>query len=239
MDEHGQIRKRYQAKAARRPFLYWWQAFVVLGAVVMLWSQLPLTAILYDARAIPPLPEARAAYVALDPAYASQALKKSLTAWTLGGGGEKRAPGLELGNIDLENPLQRPDYLEQGASFPGVWHPSAVRPLAQRLPDLRVSSEARVQPARLPEAVAGVRVVLSSGLESVRFSFSEKQEAPPERAGLCRFYVETGADGSVEHVLLLTARVPGAAVFERALLRGRAEGAGRGFVEISWSLPKL
>jgi hypothetical protein len=239
MSGQEQSRLRYQAKAARRPILYWWQAFVLLGGVVLLWCQLPLTAVLYDARSVPPLPEPRAAYVVLDPSYAAQAFKKSLTAWTLGGGAEKRSAGLELSSIDMESTLRSPEYLEQGARFPGVWQPSVVRPLDQALPEIGVGSAGASAPPRSPrEQETGVRVALSPALASLKFTFPEKQEAPPERSGQCRFYVETGADGAVEHVLLLTARTPGAAVFERALSKGRARGAGCGFVDLYWSFPK-
>lgn len=239
MDAQEQNRQRYRAKAARRPLLYWWQAFVLLGAMALLWYQLPLTAVLYEARSVPSLPEPRAAYVALDPAYAAQAFKKSVTGWTLGGGGEKRAPGLDLGGINLESSLQQPEYLEQGARFPGVWQPSVVRPLPQVLPEVQRPSlpEPRLPaPPRKPET--GVRIALSPALESTKFLFPAKQEVPQERNGGCRFYVETGDDGAVEHVLLLTARSAGAAVFERALLKGRASKAACGFVELYWAFPK-
>lgn len=239
MSGQAQNRQRYQAKAARRPILYWWQAFVLLGAVVLLWGQLPLTAVLFDARSVPPLPEPRAAYVVLDPSYAAQAFKKSLTAWTLGGPGEKRSAGLELGNIDMESSLQAPEYLEQGARFPGVWQPSVVRPLDQALPEMREPSAAAAPPPGRPrEAEAGVRVAVSPALKSLKFPTPAKQELSFERSGQCRFYVEAGVDGSVEHVLLLTARTPGVAVFERALSRGRAVGAGGGFVDLYWSFLK-
>jgi hypothetical protein len=239
MDVQEQNKQRYRARAARRPVLYWWQAFLVLGTVVFLWSQLPLTAVLYEARTVPPLPEAHAAYVELDPAFAAQAFKKSLSAWTLGVGGGKLVPGLDLGGIDMENTLQPPEYLEHGAYFPGVWQPASVLPLAQRVPEVRVPSVADGQvPSRLSEREAGVHVVLSSALQSIKLSFPFKQELPPERSGQCRFYVETGKDGTVEHVLLLTAGSPGAAFFERALLRGRANGAGCGFVDLYWMFTK-
>jgi hypothetical protein len=232
--------RRYRAKAARRPVLFWWQAFLLLGVVLLLWSQLPLTAVLFEARVIPPLPEAHAAYVTLDPAYAAQAFKKSLTDWTLSGTGDKLAPGLDIGGMDLGSALQPPEYLEQGARYPGVWQPAAVEPLAQRLPDdLRLPSEGKAPEAlRQPELLPGVRTVLAKELEAARFTFPAEADAPPERSGFCRFYLETGADGAVEHVLLLTARSLGASVFERLLLRGHASGAARGFVELTWSFPK-
>lgn len=239
MDKARQSSQRYQARAARRPLLYWWQAFLLLAVAVMLWCQLPMTAVLYEARGIPPLPDAHAAYVALDPAYAAQTFKKALTAWTLGGTAERRGQGLELGGIDLESTLPAPEYLEQGARFPGVWQPAVVGPLALRLPEVRApAADAPQPPAPLREPDAGVRVALSPALSAVKFAFPATQETPPERSGLCRFYVETGADGAPEHVLLLSARSPGAAVFERALLRGRASGAGRGVVELYWAFPK-
>lgn len=240
MGEQGQIRQRYRAKAARRPFLYWWQAFVLLGAVVLLWSQMPLTAVLYELRPVPPLHEPRAAYVTLDPAYAAQAFKKSLTAWTLGGSDKQRVSGLELGNIDLESALSAPEYLDQGSRYPGVWQPSVVRPLRQRLSDVAVPSAAGARPlARMHVVDAGVRVSVSPSLKAVNLSFpAVSPDKGAERSGQCRFYVETGSDGAVEHVLLLTAPSPVSAFYERALLKGRASGAGRGFVDVNWSLAK-
>ena len=234
------IERRYRAKAARRPILFWWQAFFLLGVVLLLWSQLPLTAVLFEARVIRPLPEAHAAYVVLEPGYAVQAFKKSLTAWTLSGSGAKIAPGLDIGGVDLGCALRPPEYLEQGALYPGVWQPSVVDPLTQRLPvDLRLPAEGKAQgAARLPTLHTGVHIVLAKALEAARYTFPAENNMPPERSGYCRFYLETGADGAVEHVLLLTVRSLGAAVFERALLRGHATGAARGTVELYWLLPK-
>jgi hypothetical protein len=239
MDVQAQSAPRYRARAERRPVLYWWQAFFLLGVVALLWSQLPMTAVLYDARGAAPLPEPRAAYVALDPAYAAQAFKKSLTAWTLGGGGDRSTPGLELGGIDMASALRAPEFLEQGAVFPGVWRPAAVRPLDQPLPEVRVPSQAEAGGVRrVPETGAGVRVSLSPSLEAAGFAFPLKPDVQPDRGGQCRFYVEVGADGGVEHVLLMSARSAGAAALERALLKGRADGAARGFVDLYWSAPK-
>ncbi len=239
MSASAQRGGRYRAKAARRPFLFWWQAFFLFGVVVLLWSQLPVTAVLFEPRSVPPLHEPRAAYVLLDGKYAAQAFKKSLTAWTLGGAGGGQALGLELGGIDLGAAHPEPEYLKQGMRYPGEWQPSAVKPLPLRLPDVRpsvVASWPSASPAR--EAPPGVRLAVSRALEAAAFACPVEEDPPPERSGHCRFYVETGADGAVEHVLLLSARTLGASVFERTMLRGRATGAARGFVDVDWSFPK-
>ena len=239
MDVRTHSVQRYKARAARRPFLFWWQAFLLLAALVFLWNQLPLTAVMFEARLIPSLPSAYASYVFLDAKYASAAFKKSLTAWTSGGTGGQLAPGMEIGGVDLGNALQPPEYLEQGERYPGVWRPLAVSPLPTRLTDVVLPS--------VPDAAAdrkatgpqqGVHVEMERILKRASFTIPLADIPLAERAGHCRFYVETEKDGTVAHVLLLTPRTPGAAVFELLLLRGHASGATRGELDIFWMFPK-
>jgi len=240
MHEAKQRDGRYRAKAARRPVLFWWQAFVLLAAIVWLWSQLPVTAILYESR---PMPlrrhEPRAAFVRLDQEDAARALQRSLSAWKLGGAGNGDLSGIELGGVELSDALAAPRYLEQGARYPGEWRPAPVAPLSQELPDLR-PRPAAVQPVetRAVETPFGVRLTLSGALVAAAFACPVEQDEPPERSGHCRFFVETGEDGAVEHVLLLTAPTLGASVLERALLKGQASGPARGFVDIDWRFSK-
>ena len=231
--------QRYKARAARRPFLFWWQAFLLLAVMVFLWKQLPLDAVLFEARVIPPLPKAHAAYVVLDSKYASAVFKKSMTAWTSGGTAEALALGTEMGGIALDNAPQPPEYLEQGKRYPGVWQPLAVSPLVTPLPDIAVpSAPDSLTDMRTGDTPQGVRVELDRALKAAAFSFPAADTLLTERAGHCRFYVETGKDGAVEHVLLFTPRTPGAGAVERMLLRGHASGATRGALDYYWMFPK-
>ena len=231
--------QRYKAKAARRPILFWWQAFFLLAVMAFLWNQLPLTAVLFEARVIPSLPVAHAAYVVLDSKYASAAFKKSLTAWTSGGTGGKLAPGMEIGGIDFVNAPHPAEYLERGGRYPGVWQPLAVSPLPVRLPDVAAPSDfSAMEGQKVKAPLQGVRIELDRALKGAAFAFPIADSSLTERAGHCRFFVETEKDGTVAHVLLLTARTPGAAAFELLLLRGHATGAARGSLDIHWTFPK-
>jgi len=226
---------RYRAKAARRPVLFWWQAFMVLGSVVFLWSLLPMAAIMHEERIVPPLPDAYASYVVLDPHVAAMVLKKMQTAWALGAAGGKLSQGAEIDLIERNDALRPPVYLKQGARYPGVWQPAAVEPLPQRLPALRVPSPADpVVLEKGPPEPHGIFVSLGESLKSGAFSFPVPEERLPEKSGHCRFYVETDADGSVAHLLLLSPRSAAAAVLERFLFCGRSQGAARGFVDVHW-----
>lgn len=238
MEEAKQSAPRYKAKASHRPFLFWWQAFFLLSVTFFLWSQLPLTAVLFKARVLPPLPDAQTAYVVLDPQYAAHAFKKSLTAWTSGGASERLSSGLEIGGIDLGNARRPPEYLEQGRRYPGVWQPWAVAPLGVALPDVSVASAVASANVSTNLPRQGVRVELSKTLREASFTFPGLNKELSERMGHCRFYVETAADGAVVHLLLLTPRTPGAAAFELMLLRGHASGATRGSVDLDWMFPK-
>lgn len=234
--EHSQ---HYRAKAARRPILFWWQAFLLLGGILYLWSRLPVAAVLFEARVVPPLPEPRAAYVTLDPAYAAQVFKKTMMAWTLGGKGDKLSPGLDIAVTELDQTLQPPEFLAQGSRYPGVWLPSAVKPLAQRLPAMTVPSAVDTSAAtgaRFPPQ--GVRIMLDQALTAAAFSFPVPTNPVAERSGHCRYFLETEADGTVAHLLLLSPRTAAVSVFELALVRGAARGAARGVVELYWNYSK-
>lgn len=236
MELCGHGTQRYRARAARRPFLFWWQAFLLLGLVVFLWSQLPVSAVLYEARVFSPLPEPRAAYVTLEPSYAAQVFKKVQHSWGMGNGDVKPSFGMDLGLVELHEVIEPPSYLEQGGQYPGIWRPAAVEPLPQRLPDLGVSSVTEVFPARQrPDQAFGIRRVLAPPLAQAGFTFALPAGGLPERTGHCRYQVETDAGGAVVHVLLLTSPSESAAVLERALLRGKANGASRGDVDVYWS----
>lgn len=234
-------RSRYRARAARRPLLFWWQAFVLLAGMVLLWSQLPIAAVLFEPRAVPVLSDAHAAYVELNPQYAAQAFKKSLTAWTSGGSGGKTANGMELGTIDLGTSLKPPEFLQQGLRYPGAWQPLPVSELPVRLSEVPFAS-AQAEPGetqKAPPAFQGVRAELDRGLKAASFVFSVTNDAALlGRSGHCRFYLETEKDGAVAHLLLLTPRTPAAAAFELQLLRGRASGAARGMIDLYWMYPK-
>lgn len=239
MVEGGQTAGRYRAKAARRPLLFWWQAFFLLGVVVLIWSQLPMTAVFYEPRVFPPLPEAQASYVTLDPAYAAQAFRKTVMAWTLGGAAGKRTSGLEFGLDALNDVLQPPVFLEQGVRYPGVWTPAEVEQLAVRPGEVEVPSaggEPAVKP--LPAPPQGIRVMPDAALAAAAFKVPTDEVELPEREGHGRFFVETGEDGAVEHVLAFPPRTAAVAVLTRSLLRARATGAARGFVDVYWKLTK-
>ncbi len=240
MDATVEKVQRYRAKAARRPLLFWWQAFLLLGVTALLWSQLPVAALLHEVRVIPPLPEAHVSYVTLDPAYAAQVFTKTMMAWTLSGQGGKLAPGIDLGTVEMEGAIQPPEFLEQGARYPGSWQPAAVYPLAQRLPEVTLPAAAEAPVfTRLPEVPHGLRMELDQALVTAAFTFPmPNEDKVPAHTGHCRFYLETEADGAVVHLLLLTPPTESVAVFEQALLRGRARGAARGIVELFWKHPE-
>ena len=239
METSKKSKRPYRAKAARRPVLFWWQAFFLLGVLLLLWAQLPVEAVLFETRTLSPLQEARAFYVILDPIYAAQALKSMQTSWGVAGAVGKNASDMELGAVDLTEVLQPPSFLEQGSRYPGVWQAAIVDPLPQRLPAISVVSLSdALEEARLPEPPQGVHPVIDKSLVSAAFTFPLPTQPLPERTGSFRFYLETDTDGSVAHLLLLSQRTGAALLFEQALSRGRARGAARGFVNISWSFAK-
>ncbi len=239
MDAVGQNVPRYTAKVSRRCVRFWWQPLTLLALLFFLWSQLPMTAVLFETRRIPGASRARAAYVVLDAAYAAQAFRKSVAVWTSGVIGMKQPQDTELGSIDFGHAVFPPEYLEQGSRYPGVWHPASVRALAVPLPDVRaLSSSSGLDSTPMLSPLHGVQIRPDAVLRRALFAVPTFDETPPERSGHCRFYVETGSDGVVDHVLLMTARTPGAAFLEHALMKGRAKGATRGFVDADWCFAK-
>lgn len=232
----GQLGHRYRAKPARRPLLFWWQAFALLGIVVLLWWQLPVAAVLFEARAFPPLPAPHAAYAVLDPAYAAQVFKGIQSSWARGGQADRPSFELDLGFVDLADRLAAPSFLEQGARYPVQWQPSPAERLAYRLPPVEMAA-AEVRPvvsvARQP---FGVKVFADVRLSEASFKASvQAEDLGGHPAGHVRLYVETGGDGGVEHVLILQPQGgAGYASLVRAMKRGRATGAARGVVDVFW-----
>ncbi|MDD4101128.1 MAG: hypothetical protein PHU80_00670 [Kiritimatiellae bacterium] len=228
--------RRFRAKASRRPVLFWWQAFAILGITIFLWSGLPVSAVFYSPRKFAPLPSPRASYVVLEPSEALKMLRKARSDW-MGGDGGVLSPAfaIDLGLDELRDKLPPPSFMEQGSSFSEGWRPAAVEPLSLRLSEVPVPSViCKVnEPERL-DSLSGVRLLPDSSLSDSAFKADLELLEMPGREGHARFYVETGIDGSVEHVLAIPPLTTGGAVIERALLRGKAKGAARGFVEVYW-----
>jgi hypothetical protein len=232
MKRKSQDRKRFRARAARRPLRFWWQAFALLGLSTMLWWQLPVDAVLFEPRMLAPPPDPRAAYVILAPEEAAQALANMRASWAAPGG---VAADIELGVFDVIEEQRPPVFLEQGVRYPGVWAPAAVEPLAQTLPAINAATfpeDPFVRP--LPDARTGVVAVVSGSLRDVGFTFAPPTDPLPVRSGESQFFVETDAAGAVVHVLLLSPVSEATAVLERALKRSAAHGEARGQVILAW-----
>lgn len=228
--------KRYRAKASRRPVRFWWQAFATLGITVCLWCGLPVGAVFYNARSFAPLHAPRAAYVVLEPAEALRMLRKARSGWMAGSGGAL-APSfaLDLGLGELRESLPPPSFMDDGGVLAEGWRPAEVEALPMRLseaPAPSLSRQARAPFRPFPQH--GVRFFPDATLSALSFNVDVEAVKIAEEEGSARFYVETGDDGRVEHVLATAPLSEGAALIERALLRGRANGAGRGFVEVCW-----
>ena len=231
MGRHNQSGKRFRARAARRPLRFWWQPFALLGVTVLLWSHLPVNAVLFEPRVLAPPPEPRAAYVVLAPEEAAQALANMRASWRTSGS----AADIELGVFDVLEEQNPPAFLEQGARYPGVWQPATIEPLDQVLPEIAVSAFPEDPFAHpLPTARNGVVAVVSGTLRNADFSFVPPSGPLPVRSGECRFFVETDAAGAVTHVLLLTPANEATAALERALQRGTAHGEAHGLVTLTW-----
>ncbi len=232
--------ERYRAKASRRPVRFWWQAFATLGITICLWSQLPVGAVFYSAQRYVPLPAPCAAYVALEPADALSLLRRARSGW-MAGGSDALAPSfvMDLGWDELRESLPPPSFLEDGGGVAGEWSPSAVGALPQPasvVPAPSVSREVRAPLRLAPQQ--GVRFFPDAALSALSFSADVDVVNIPKQEGHARFYVETGEDGRVEHVLALTPLEAEAILIERALSRGGAKGAGSGFVEVYWKNAK-
>lgn len=231
MGRHNPSGERFRARAARRPLRFWWQPFALLGVTVLLWSHLPVNAVLFEPRVLAPTPEPRAAYVVLAPEEAAQALANMGASWGTSG----TAADIELGVFDVPEEQNPPVFLEQGARYPGVWQPALIEPLAQALPEIGVAAFPEDPFAcPLPAVRTGVVAVVSETLRNADFSFVPPPGPLPVRSGMCRFFVETDAAGAVTHVLLLTPAHEAAAALERALQRGTAHGEAHGLVTLTW-----
>ena len=232
---------RYRARGSRRAARFWWQPLALAGLMVSLWGALFGEARLLGARAFPPVSEPRAAYVVLTPAEAAKALAGMRSSWR-GEEGDGRVTQLDMGMFDLRDEPQPPVFLEQGARYPGVWRSAEVAPLPLHVPDISVSALAGAgaggSPMPLAEPRRGIVSAPSKSLEDAGFSFALPTAPLPERAGECRFYVETDEVGAVAHLLLLSPAAAASDVLERALARGKARGAARGIVTLQWSFPK-
>ncbi len=236
MTNRKQEVNRFRAKASRRPLLFWWQAFAILGITIFLWSGLSVGAVFYNTRKFIPLPEPRAAYVVLEPAEALSMLRKARSDWMLGNG-DALSPSftMDLGLNELRERLPQPSFLETGISSAKGWSPAAVEALPQRLsavPAPSVFRETR-DPVR-HDPPSDAQLLPDSSLAELSFTADLDAGKITGQEGYARFYVETGRDGRVEHVLAMPPVATGASVIERALLRGRAQGAARGFVEVYW-----
>lgn len=236
----GQSGYRYRAKPARRPLLFWWQAFALLGIITLLWWQLPVAAVLFETRSFPPLPEPRASYVFLDSAYAAQVFKGVQASWVRGGLGESPSFEMDLGLVELGDRLPEPAFLEQGARYPVPWSLSVPEPLAYRVPPVEVASAAALPAVVAVRRAFGIKVVADAALSGASFKVPlQVSDLGGQTAGHARFYVETGEDGRVEHVLVLPLQGgAGHAPLERGMLKGAAAGAVRGVVDVFWDTGK-
>jgi hypothetical protein len=226
--------RTYRPRAAKKPFQFWLQPFLLLLVVILLWRLMPLSALLYASRVVPPLPDAHVFYVTLDPEYAAEALRASMQAWRRAAvGGEN---DITLVEIDSFMPLGAPAFLRRGRRYPGRWAPCQITPLAQALPDLLCTEAPAFEYGGVPpeENSRGVRTVLDPALERAGFRFPWKRLSALAGSGRCRAYVETGGEGSVVHVLILEGAGANAAVIERALALGDAGEAVAGEVLVMW-----
>ena len=227
---------KYRARAAKKPLQFWLQPFLLLLIVVLLWRQLPVSAVMYKTRLVQPLPSAHVFYVNLDPAFATEVLRASMQAWRrteFGGGGD----AISFEEVEAFEPLGPPQLLEQGSVYPGKWTPGDVTPLAQTLPELLYRSDTEsLYPSNFM-VQKGARVFLDPVLKKAGFIFPKVALSQLPGTGSARFSVETGDDGCVVHVLTLDPDVKSAASVERLLYRGVSKKAVRGEVQVMWRNP--
>ena len=232
--------QRYRARGARRSGRFWWQPLALTGLIVPLWGALFSEARLNGARAFPPPPEPRAAYVVMAPGEAAKALAGMRAAWRVTEG-ERRTTQLDMGMFDLRDEPAPPAFLEQGAIYPGVWRPAEILQIPPHMPDISVSALSGAEAGALPVPARqrrGLVAAYSKSLEDAGFSAAFPDAGLPELAGECRFHIETDEAGAVAHVLLLSPASAASGILERALARGNAKGAARGVVTLLWSFPK-
>ena len=232
--------QRYRAVPARRLSRFWLQPLFVIGLTALLWLSFVREAWHYETRTLPPPPEPRASYVILTPADAAKALANMRSSWRAAGGDSNIAQ-LDMGMFELREEPAPPEFLEQGAFYPGVWRPAAVEPLP--LPMLPVTvpiipdAARHVLTAKPPEPPQGIIPLTSQPLTDAGFSFALPKNLP-DRTGECRFHIETDAGGAIIHLLLLSQPNDSSAILERALGRGQARNAARGTVTLMWNFPK-
>jgi len=226
----------YQIRFKRRPILYWWQTGALLGFVALLFLEIPFVSITRQAFSItPPLPDPTVAYVTLDPDYAAQLFKRSLSAW-MTGRAKKQTSGLDLSALDFDNGLGVPDFLEQSGVLPSDRQPLDIAALPATFAEISIQPVTPVaNAARYRKPQEGLFIEMSPTLVAAKFTFpSNELKAMKERSGECRFYVETDTEGNAAHVLLRSKPSPDTFPIERALMRGRAQGAVNGTVDIRW-----
>lgn len=234
---------RYRAKAARRPFRFWWHSFALIAIILLLWWQIPMTAILYEPRTTQPhQPAARASYILLDPNQAPLLLRRSISAWTLASSSGSHNSDLELGGIELISPLAPPHFLEQGSLYPGTWKPSPPPSLDMPHPPLTLSSAPITPqlPGMLPPPAtsAGYRLQISPPLREADFALTPPDNTPPERSGNARFHLETSPEGRVSHLLLLSPASTSTAWLLPYIFKAQSKTSATGTLEIAWWFPK-
>ena len=231
----------FQEKFKRRPILFWWQPFAVLMIVGLLFCDVPAVPIWRQALTIvAPIPSPTAAYVTIDPDTAAQLFKHSLATWMTGQSAHPNRPGLDLSALDFDDRLGAPDFLAKSDVFTGSRQPMTLAAIPASLAEIALPSSAPTPKAVSPRKPKdGVFITMSAALTAAGFTFPpDELNAMKGRSGECRFYVETDAEGIVAHVLLRSKPSPETLPIERTLMRGRAQGATRGTVDIRWSLPK-
>jgi len=230
------FRSPFQARFFRRPILFWWQPFALVGMTALLFSELRIPS---PAPRTPPPQTSAVAYVTLDPEYAAQRFKRSLAAWTAGREERQNIPGLDLRALDSGKGLGAPEFLEQSSVFPSDRPPLALAALPATLSAIAIPPYTPHQQPAPPKPQEGLFIAPSPALTAAGFAFTfPAEELKALRSGECRFYVETGPEGNVLHTLLLSAPAPTTLPIERALMRGRAQGAASGTVTIRWSYTK-
>jgi len=215
---------------------FWIQPFALLLLVVLLWSLLPASAVLFKVRLLPPLPDSHVRFVELDSQYASEIIRVSMQAWRRSAFGDATASDLGFGEIDPFVSLDAPVFLESSRHFPSRWQPGEVTPLAAKLPDLLYAapSTSRFSEQSVLPKAQGLYVKMDATLESAGFQFPPKGLSKLSGAGSCRVYVECDDDGKVVHVVILQNNGATPADIERTLQLGGAVGSARGEILFMW-----
>ena len=232
----------FRKKFKRRPILFWWQPIAVLVIIALLFCNVPVESIWRQSLVIvTPIPPPTAAYVMVDPDDAAKLFKHSLATWMTGQSEQPNRPGLDLSALDFDNRLGAPDFLTQSTVFPGSRQPPvALAALPAPLTEIAIPSATPTPKSTIPrKPQEGVFITASAALTTAGFTFPpDELNIKRDRSGECRFYVETDAEGNTVHVLLRSKPSPETLPIERALMRGRAQGAASGTVDIRWSFPK-